>query len=75
MVNAFLTLAEIAEVLDVPPHLLNDMADALRFESELNGTEKHAWVHDVEKALKERSDRQRENEAWMMRMVNGPVEQ
>jgi len=63
--NAWLTLPEIAEILGVPLHLINTMADALRFPSELIDLTKHAWTNDVQQALKERDNNHAEYDAWL----------
>jgi len=62
--NAWLTLAEIAEILGVPLNIINTMADALRFSSELIDLTKYAWTHDVQKALKQRDETRAEHELW-----------
>lgn len=67
--NAWLTLPEIAEILGVPLHLINTMADALRFPSELIDLTKHAWTNDVQQALKERDDQHAAYNAWLLKKM------
>jgi len=69
--NAFLTLAEIAQILGVPLNLINTMADASRFPSELIYLTKHAWIQDVQQALEQRAAKLADYDAWLSSLTEG----